>query len=84
MSYLLQNEIIGRIYDYDDTYKLYFNDVLEEYNNLLLKYDDRFYKYHTINSNIWKKDKNITKWIKNYGIIYDPIKWILKLNKVKN
>ena len=73
-------ELKREIYYYDSTYRDKYNLVVDELNLLLTKYDLTFYKYHMINNNMWGKDINIKNWIKKYGIIYEPIRWILNLS----
>ena len=73
-------ELKREIYYYDSTYRDKYTLVVDEFNLLLKKYDLTFYKYHMINNNMWGKDINIKNWIKKYGIIYEPIRWILNLS----
>ena len=77
----LPDDIKRNIYYYDDTYKHFFDCVIQEYMILFEKYDILFYKYQMINQNVRCKDKNIEKWINKYGVYYKPIKWILDYRK---
>ena len=79
----IPDDIKRKIYDYDDTYKHFFDYVIQEYMILFEKYDNLFYKYHIINQNVKNKNEYIKKWICEYGVNYIPSKWILNYNKKK-
>lgn len=73
----LPNEILYKIFQYDSTYKDKYNQVIEELCNLLDKYDRLFWNNHQLKLNVWCCDKKVLKWINDFGIKYNPIKFIL-------
>ena len=73
----LPNEILYQIFEYDSTYKDKYDKVLDQFVRILDKYDKLFWNYHQISLNVWNCDKKFIKWIQDFGINYNPNKFIL-------
>jgi len=76
----LSNDILKLIFEYDPTYRLYFNkNILPEYMNLFEEYDTEFFRSQVISCNCYNNGNYLEQWIDEFGKNYDPIKYILKV-----
>lgn len=77
----LPDNLLTLIWEYDSTYKVIFDEVLDEWKKLLILYDNLFWENNRIKRNVWKSLKSVDVWINKYGINYNPNYFIINYVK---
>ena len=84
--YHLPKDIILYIYEFDSTYKINYNNVIYELNDVYDEYN-RFYNNNThiikqiVRCGYPIKNSLHLRWLNAYGIKYNPGYYILNKNK---
>ena len=82
----LPGDVIRIIFEYDNTKFETYNKVIQEFKNFLEDYDRKFWNFNMMKRNVYnsypRKSLYWEKWLENYGIIYEPVKYFFKEKRI--